>query len=728
MLTCPGHQGFDISSSSRLRFAGSDDFWICPVNDDGVWNLYTAALPGQTKCIPVSVQIQSECSQMRPIQRPQQPDIDIDITGVIMPVQRPQRPCTIGGACAKPAPTHTEHHTEKHTQVLIETECLTETQCLTETETECLTETETQVKLRTKTAVQRLTETEIEHHTSTERLTKTQRLTEHHTDVMTETLTDVRTETETETEVFTEVHTELLTEVLTQTQRLTETEVQTSTQKLTETALLTRTETALLTRTETALLTSTETALLTATRTALLTSTRTALITSIACLTETERVTEHHSTTHMATILPQPGCDCKINDNQCRQQCTVQEAVPAVPSTTVATITSFRHIPCHQCRSQHGCMATCTQVSTKTETAVVWKPCVERCRGDWECIRGCNRPRPTCHSGNCGNWDDYDGYSDEEWRFERPINYDGYWSESEDEDCHHDNHHNHHHHHGREEEHELYKRSEVPAEPERLDGAAVYGLPGESVEEVAAEISSVPEQVAAELVTEAQQQQQQVAAPTRVARSSQPIANVVRVIVKRDEDALAEEAEEEALQDIFEEDEKFISLKKRFSVCGCNSGPGGPDDEDFGGARPGFGDGGPQGGPPHSPPHRPHHPHHPSHRLEGIQQVGPIGSRPVGGVIGEGHFRDYRIFDNYRFGHCNLGGQRPPAHEHPCEQQDQVGGGGRHHHWGAFRRERAGFCHESNAYEECRLACKDLYASCKEKCRQHVFPCGRPAQ
>ena len=418
----------------------------------------------------------------------------------------------------------------------------------------------------------------------------------------------------------------------------------------------------------------------------------------------------------MATILPQPGCDCNANDYQCRAQCELQEA-----STTMATITSFRPIPCHQCRAQHNCMATCTQVSAKTETAIVWKPCVKRCRGNWECIRSCHRPRPTCHSGNCGNWDDYDGYSDEEWRFDRPFNYDGYWSESEDEDCHHDKHH-HHHHRDDEHERELYKRSEQTAEA-----------------------SNSQDPVTPPAVTEAQEQ---VATPTRVARSSKPIANILRVIVKRSEDASSEAAEEQALEEIFEKDEKFISLKKRFSVGGVGAGPASPEDAEGYGRLP---VGAPHGGaPPHMlpllpymlplhrqprPPHRrppphPHmlplcsyilplHPHHPQ-QLEAIHQIGPVGGKPVGGVIGEGLHRDDRVIDGYYLlGHCKLGG----GLEHPGEQHEQINGGPQPL-LPAFLRDRANLCQESKAYEGCRLACRGLYASCKEKCKKHVLPLG----
>jgi hypothetical protein len=73
-------------------------------------------------------------------------------------------------------------------------------------------------------------------------------------------------------------------------------------------------------------------------------------------------------------------------------------------------------------------MDTCTVLATETATTTVWKPCVEKCHGNWDCLKRCHQPEPTCWSNDCGKWWDFDGHSEEQWGYlPKPWNYDGYW-------------------------------------------------------------------------------------------------------------------------------------------------------------------------------------------------------------------------------------------------------------------------------------------------------------
>ncbi|KAF2677972.1 carbohydrate-binding module family 18 protein [Lentithecium fluviatile CBS 122367] len=55
-----GTPGFDISCDKKLLFNGSPEFWACPVDDHGVWNLYTKPNFGQPKCITVTIGVHGE--------------------------------------------------------------------------------------------------------------------------------------------------------------------------------------------------------------------------------------------------------------------------------------------------------------------------------------------------------------------------------------------------------------------------------------------------------------------------------------------------------------------------------------------------------------------------------------------------------------------------------------------------------------------------------------------
>jgi hypothetical protein len=67
-----GTPGFDISCDKQLLYNGSPEFWACPVDDYGVWNLYTKPNFAQKKCITITLSVHGEstpeptCKQSTP--------------------------------------------------------------------------------------------------------------------------------------------------------------------------------------------------------------------------------------------------------------------------------------------------------------------------------------------------------------------------------------------------------------------------------------------------------------------------------------------------------------------------------------------------------------------------------------------------------------------------------------------------------------------------------------
>ncbi|KAK6497914.1 hypothetical protein TWF481_012310 [Arthrobotrys musiformis] len=45
--------GFAISSKGGITYNGNGEFWACPVDDRGNWNIYSKPVSGQTKCVKV---------------------------------------------------------------------------------------------------------------------------------------------------------------------------------------------------------------------------------------------------------------------------------------------------------------------------------------------------------------------------------------------------------------------------------------------------------------------------------------------------------------------------------------------------------------------------------------------------------------------------------------------------------------------------------------------------
>src|ERR1700742_2227019 len=56
-----GMHGFDISHGKHLTFNGCEDFWVCPLNDFEIYNVYTEPIPNQLKCVPVKIKVHSDC-------------------------------------------------------------------------------------------------------------------------------------------------------------------------------------------------------------------------------------------------------------------------------------------------------------------------------------------------------------------------------------------------------------------------------------------------------------------------------------------------------------------------------------------------------------------------------------------------------------------------------------------------------------------------------------------
>lgn len=42
-------------------YHGSAEFWACPVNDAGEYNIYTQPVKDQNKCVQVSLHTSSQC-------------------------------------------------------------------------------------------------------------------------------------------------------------------------------------------------------------------------------------------------------------------------------------------------------------------------------------------------------------------------------------------------------------------------------------------------------------------------------------------------------------------------------------------------------------------------------------------------------------------------------------------------------------------------------------------
>lgn len=56
-LTFPATGGFGIDCNGHFTHNGTDEFWACPVNDHGEWNIYVQGAPGQKKCIPITLTV-----------------------------------------------------------------------------------------------------------------------------------------------------------------------------------------------------------------------------------------------------------------------------------------------------------------------------------------------------------------------------------------------------------------------------------------------------------------------------------------------------------------------------------------------------------------------------------------------------------------------------------------------------------------------------------------------
>lgn len=53
--------GFAVGSDGSVTYNGSATFYACPVNDNGVYNVYSKPVAGQTKCVQISLAAAGSC-------------------------------------------------------------------------------------------------------------------------------------------------------------------------------------------------------------------------------------------------------------------------------------------------------------------------------------------------------------------------------------------------------------------------------------------------------------------------------------------------------------------------------------------------------------------------------------------------------------------------------------------------------------------------------------------
>ncbi|ORY11707.1 ubiquitin 3 binding protein But2 C-terminal domain-domain-containing protein [Clohesyomyces aquaticus] len=53
--------GFDAHGDGSLVYKNNPEFWACPVNDFGEWNVYTSPAPGQKKCVQIKLTASGTC-------------------------------------------------------------------------------------------------------------------------------------------------------------------------------------------------------------------------------------------------------------------------------------------------------------------------------------------------------------------------------------------------------------------------------------------------------------------------------------------------------------------------------------------------------------------------------------------------------------------------------------------------------------------------------------------
>ncbi|KAK4502328.1 hypothetical protein PRZ48_005753 [Zasmidium cellare] len=58
--------GFSIGPNGSAQYNGSPEFWACPVNDNGEWNVYTQPVKDQKKCVQISLHTSSQCGAPPP--------------------------------------------------------------------------------------------------------------------------------------------------------------------------------------------------------------------------------------------------------------------------------------------------------------------------------------------------------------------------------------------------------------------------------------------------------------------------------------------------------------------------------------------------------------------------------------------------------------------------------------------------------------------------------------
>ncbi|OCK73791.1 hypothetical protein K432DRAFT_447644, partial [Lepidopterella palustris CBS 459.81] len=56
-----GSPGFSFGGDNSVSYDGQNEFWACPVNDDGEWNVYTKPIAKQSKCVKITLSWSGHC-------------------------------------------------------------------------------------------------------------------------------------------------------------------------------------------------------------------------------------------------------------------------------------------------------------------------------------------------------------------------------------------------------------------------------------------------------------------------------------------------------------------------------------------------------------------------------------------------------------------------------------------------------------------------------------------
>ncbi|KAF1951549.1 hypothetical protein CC80DRAFT_480755 [Byssothecium circinans] len=107
-----GESSFEIGCGNKFLYHGSPDFWACPVNDHGEWNIYRKPDFGQKKCTPITLTVtgnfppKNDCKDGKPAPPPPSKHTDLptrpDASGKCGPT-----PCQNDkpkDSCKKPEP------------------------------------------------------------------------------------------------------------------------------------------------------------------------------------------------------------------------------------------------------------------------------------------------------------------------------------------------------------------------------------------------------------------------------------------------------------------------------------------------------------------------------------------------------------------------------------------------------------------------------------------------